>query len=148
MKYNRTNHFKFSPGATNDDRIAESHGGLLGVEIVGTEKLDGENNGMIKAGVYARSHAAFTTSPWSEEIRKLHAQIGRFIPEDVFLFGEGMAGVHSIEYTNLKSYYYLFGIKENDKWYSWKDVEEYAFLLDIPTVPVLFRGVVNTDKEL
>ena len=147
-KYNRTYHFKFSPGATNDDRIAESVGGLIGVPIILSEKLDGENNGMTNKGVYARSHAAFTVSQWSEEVRMIQSMIGRYIPEDVFLFGEGMAGIHSIEYTNLQSYFYLFGIREENRWFSWDEIEEYAYLLDIPTVPVLFKGIVNSENEL
>jgi hypothetical protein len=88
-KYNRTYHFPFSPGATNDDRIAETMSNLIGQEIVITEKLDGENCGMTDGGVYARSHAAYTTSPWSKEVRNLH----KLVVEDelgdgVYLFGE------------------------------------------------------------
>lgn len=148
MKYNRTYHFPFSPGVSNDDRIAETLEHLIGREIVITEKLDGENNGMTKGGVYARSHAAYTISPWSLEVRILHSLIGKDIPEDVYIFGEGMAGIHSIEYTNLTSYFYIFGIREGTRWYSWEEIEEYAFLLDVPTVPVLFKGIVNSEKEL
>jgi hypothetical protein len=148
MKYNRTYHFPFSPGATNDDRIADSVDMLIGVPIVGTEKMDGENTDEMKDGVYARSHAAFTTSPWSRAVRELHARIGHQIPEGVHMFGENMEGVHSIEYERLESYFYLFGVRDNMRWLSWTEVEEYAFLFDVPTVPVLFKGVVNSRKEL
>lgn len=147
-KYNRTYHFPFSPGATNDDRIADSMSNLIGQEIVISEKIDGENTGMTCGGVYARSHAAFTTSAWSREVRQIHDRIKFDIPEDVFIFGENMEGIHSIEYTNLKSYFYIFGIRNNNIWIPWKDVEDWAFLLDLPTVPVLFKGVFNSEKEL
>lgn len=60
-KYNRTYHLPFSPGSTNDDRISKSVDSLLNKDIIITEKIDGENCGMTKDGVYARSHAAFTT---------------------------------------------------------------------------------------
>lgn len=147
-KYNRTYHFPFSPGSTSDDKISKSFESLIGVPIVITEKLDGENNAMTNIGVYARSHATFTTSPWSEEVRKIHSQIGRYIPNNVFLFGEGMGGIHSIEYKNLESFYYLFGVRENETWLSWDEVKEYSYLLDIPTVPILFEGEVKNEKEL
>ncbi len=156
-KYPRTYHLPWSPGTTSDDRIAKSVDTLLGVDLVITEKLDGENCGMDRGGVYARSHAAYTTSAWSREVRALNARIGRDIPEDEMLFGENMEGIHSIEYSELTSYYYLFGIRkkltfqngeERGIWFPWKAVEEYAFLLDIPTVPVLFKGTVTSEKEL
>jgi len=147
-KYPRTYHFSFSPGATNDDRIADDMSNLIGKDIVISEKLDGENTGMTKGGVYARSHSAYTTSAWSREVRQIHDRIKFDIPEDVFIFGENMEGIHSIEYSNLTSYFYIFGIRDNNIWIPWKDVEDLAYLLDIPTVPVLFKGVVNSEKEL
>lgn len=51
-KYNRTYHLPWSPGTTSDDRISKSVDSLLNYEIVITEKLDGENCGMIDSGVY------------------------------------------------------------------------------------------------
>lgn len=148
-KYNRTYHLPWSPGSTNDDRISDNVESLLGTEIVITEKLDGENCGMTDEGVYARSHATFTTSAWSREVRQLHKlSVEDELGDGVFLFGENMEGIHSIEYTNLTSYFYIFGIRDNDIWIPWEKVEEYSYLLDIPTVPVLFKGIVNTAKEL
>jgi hypothetical protein len=148
-KYGRTYHLPYSPGSTNDDRISDNVESLLCTEIVNTEKLDGENCGMTDEGVYARSHATFTTSAWSREVRQLHKlSVEDELGEGVFLFGENMEGIHSIEYTNLTSYFYIFGIRDNDIWIPWEKVEEYSYLLDIPTVPVLFKGVVNSAKEL
>jgi hypothetical protein len=148
-KYNRTYHLPWSPGSTNDDRISDNVESLLGIEIVITEKLDGENCGMTDEGVYARSHSTFTTSPWSREVRQLHKlSVEDELGDGVFLFGENMEGIHSIEYTNLESYFYIFGVRDNEIWIPWEQVEEYSYLLDIPTVPVLFKGVVNSTKEL
>jgi hypothetical protein len=148
-KYNRTYHLPWSPGATNDDRISSDVSSLIGIDIVITEKLDGENCGMTDDGVYARSHAAFTTSPWSREVRNLHKiSIEGQLGDGVYLFGENMEGIHSIEYTNLSSYFYLFGVRDNNIWVPWTKVEEYSYLLDIQTVPVLFKGVISSEKEL
>jgi hypothetical protein len=148
-KYNRTYHLFFSPGATSDDRISKDVSSLIGVDIVITEKLDGENCGMTNDGVYARSHAAFTTSAWSREVRQLHElKIKGQLEDNVYIFGENMEGIHSIEYKNLKSYFYIFGVRDNNIWIPWESVEEYSYLLDIPTVPVLFKGKVHSEKEL
>lgn len=149
MKYPRTYHLSNSPGTTNDDRIAKSIDHLINTPIVITEKMDGENAAITHNGVYARSHAEFTTSPWSLKVRQLHSIIGQSLPEmDYFLFGENMQGIHSIEYTKLTSPFYLFAIREKMKWSSWQEVEDTAFLLDIPHVPVLFKGIVNDKTEL
>ena len=147
-KYNRTYHLPFSPGTTSDDRLSKTVYSILAIEVVISEKLDGENCGMTKDGVYARSHATFTTSPWSKEVRQLHSILKHDLSDDVFLFGENMEGIHSIEYTDLTSYFYLFGVRDNYNWVSWDEVEEYSYILDVPTAPVLFRGVINTYYEL
>ena len=67
MKYPRTYHLPFSPGATKDDKRLSgdwfSH--YKGKEVVITEKLDGENSCITRYDVFARSHGAPTRSPWS-----------------------------------------------------------------------------------
>lgn len=148
-KYKRTYHLSWSPGATSDDKISKDMSNIIGKEIVITEKLDGENCGMTNDGVYARSHATFTTSPWSVEVRRLHDnKVRGHLEDDLFLFGENMEGIHSIEYSKLESFFYLFGVRHNGIYTSWDSVLEYSYLLDIPTVPVLFRGILNSISEI
>lgn len=148
-KYPRTYHLSYSPGATSDDRIAKSHDNLIGEEIVITEKLDGSNTAMTDGGVYGRSHAEYTQNPWDREVRNLHKLVFEDeLGDGVYIFGENMEGIHSIEYTNLTSYFYIFGIRDNEIWTPWSNVEEWAEIFDVPTVPVLFKGVVNSEEEL
>ena len=147
-KYPKTLHLPWSKGLQNDDRMSKDISALIGVPIVITEKCDGENNSFTNKGVYARSHVDFTISPWSVKVRELHSVIKHSISEDLYIFGESMSAIHSIEYTNLNSHFYIFGARYQGVWSSWSEVEDYAFLLDLPTVPVLFRGVVNSEKEL
>lgn len=42
----------------------------------------------------------------------------------------------------------MFGARYKGIWSSWQEIEEYAYLLDLPTVPVLFKGIVNTNLQL
>lgn len=148
-KYPRTYHLPWSEGATNDDRISHSIDSFLNTDIIITEKLDGENCGMTNNGVYARSHTVFTTSPWSVEVRNIHNMyIRNNLTDGFFIFGENMEGIHSIEYTNLTSYFYIFAIRDNNIWLSWDDVEFYSKLLNLPTVPVLFKGSVDSEEKL
>jgi hypothetical protein len=121
---------------------------LIGIDIVITEKLDGSNSSITNKGVYARSHSDFSKNPWDKQMWNIWERIKNDLSDGVYLFGENMEGIHSIEYTNLDSYFYIFGVRDNNIFISWDEVEEYSYLLDIPTVPVLFRGVINSEKEL
>ena len=147
-KYRRTMHFQFSPGTTSDDRITDDHSFLENTDIVMTEKLDGQNNSICKYGVYARSHGAFSHLPWDEQIWNIHAKIKDLLDDDLYLFGENMYAIHSIEYLELKSYYYLFAVRKGNEWLSWDDVEFYADLFELPTVPLLFKGKTDNVKKL
>jgi hypothetical protein len=147
-KYPRTYHLPWSPGTTSDDRISKSVESLIKKEIVITEKLDGSNTSITKSGVYGRSHADFTRNPWDVKSWEIWNLIKNDLSDGVYLFGEGMYGIHSIEYTNLTSYFYIFGVRDNNIWVSWDAVEEYSYLLDLPTAPVLFKGKVESEKEL
>lgn len=147
-KYPRTLHIPWSKSISSDDRVSKNVDNLLNTEIIITEKLDGSNTSITKKGVYGRSHADFTRNPWDIKSWEIWQRVKKDLSEDLFLFGEGMYGIHSIEYTNLTSYFYIFGIRDNNIWIPWEKVEEYSYLLDIPTVPVLFKGVINSEKEL
>ena len=54
---------------------------------------------------------------------------------DLELFGENMYGIHSIAYSQLESYFYLFAVRRGGHWLSWEEVKFYAQLFDFPTVP-------------
>lgn len=144
-KYPRTYHFPFSPGTSSDDRIASDWAGILPHELVMTEKLDGENTCLKADGVFARSHAAPTTSPWTVKMRELWDRHKHSLG-DLEVFGENLYAIHSIEYQRLESYLYLFGIRQGEVWLGWDEVEFYAGLLELPTVPVVMRGIFTKSQ--
>lgn len=135
-KYGRTYHYPFSPGTTNDDRIQEDYWQYLQhmEQVVHTEKLDGENNCLSRWGVFARSHAAPTVSPWTESIRRYWALIKNELGA-LEVFVENLYAVHSIEYKKLEHHFYVFAVRENDQWLSWEETKFYAAMLDLPVVP-------------
>jgi hypothetical protein len=145
-KYGRTYHFPFSPGTTSDDRIQHDYWRYLSAipQLVHTEKLDGENNCLSKYGVFARSHVAPTTSPWTESLRRYWQLIKRDLG-DLEIFLENLYAIHSIAYKNLDHHFYVFAVREHGRWLSWEETRFYAAMLDLPTVPEV--SVFNTPVD-
>lgn len=146
-KYGRTYHFPFSPGTTSDDRINYSYwDDIKEIQtIVHTEKLDGENNCLNQYGVFARSHAAPTTSPWTSSLRERWAMLKNDLG-DIELFGENLYAIHSIEYRKIEQHYYVFGVRILDTWLSWEEVKFYAAMFDFLTVPELQTVVPHEES--
>lgn len=138
-KYPRTFHFPFSEGAINDDRIQGEWQDLLQHELVLTEKLDGENSCIKANGVYARSHGAVNRNPWARPVWDIWERVGDTLGE-LHVFGENLYAVHSLAYSDLEHYFYVFAVRDGETWLSWDEVLEYAHILDLPVVPVLRRG--------
>lgn len=143
-KYGRTYHYPFSPGTTSDDRINHNYREDIQriATLVHTEKLDGENNCLSRHGVFARSHAAPTTSPWTRELRERWELMKNDLG-DIEIFGENLYAVHSIEYRKLETHFYVFAVRQLDKWLSWEEVKFYAALFDFPTAPQLKTEAVK-----
>lgn len=145
-KYGRTYHYPFSPGTTSDDRINHRYWADASQmeTIVHTEKLDGENNCLSRYGVFARSHAAPTTSPWTRSIRERWDLIKNDLG-DLEIFGENLYATHSIEYRKLEHHYYVFAVRIQDAWLGWEEVKFHASMFDFPVVPELKK--VNPSDE-
>lgn len=136
-KYGRSLHAQISLGTTSDDRLMPN--GYVKAfadmeELVFTEKLDGQNNCFNKYGVFARSHTSPSVHPWDKPLRERWDLIKHDLKE-LEIFGENVYGVHSIGYKRLESYFYVFAVREGDRWLSWEEVKFYAAMLDFPTVP-------------
>lgn len=136
-KYGRTYHYPFSPGTTSDDRINADYWDDLSriATVIHTEKLDGENNCLSQHGVFARSHAVPTVSPWTRTLRErwnlLKQDLG-----DYELFGENLYAIHSIAYPKIEEHFFVFGVREHDQWLCWEETQFIAAAFDLPVVPV------------
>ena len=153
-KYPRTYHLPFSPGTTSDDKKLGSDWfkDYEGKEVIISEKCDGENLSMNVQGAFARSHGAPTEHPWSRNIwakpEGLYWRIKPLLGETEMVYGENMYGIHSIEYDKLPAYWFMFAANDGERWYSWDEVEEMAKILEVPTVPVLWRGIAESEKQI
>ena len=144
-KYPRTPHLPFSLGRTNDDKVLTSTDHFLGKEVVVTEKMDGENTTMYRDGFHARSLDS-RHHPSRDWLAKFHAGICFDIPEDIRICGENVYAKHSVEYSDLPSYFLGFSVWEQNRALSWDDTKEYFDLLRITPVRELYRGPFNVPR--
>lgn len=140
IKYPRTMHLPWSEKMTKDDRLLKDVDHFIGKEVVVTLKMDGENTSMYRDHIHARSLDS-GTHPSRKWVKGLWGRMSYEIPEGWRICGENMFAVHTISYTNLASYFYVFSIwDENNNCLSWDETLEYAELLGLQTVPVIYRG--------
>lgn len=153
MKYPRTYHLPWSPGTTSDDKKLSGDWFSIykGKEIVITEKCDGENLAINRYDCFARSHSSPTRTPWSRNIWDKDGilwKVKNLISENETVYGENLYGEHSIHYDRLTSYWHIFAVNDGKVWYSWDDVVLTAEFLGQPTVPVLWRGIIESEEQL
>ena len=147
VKYPRTYHLPWSPGVSSDDRKWEPSTldfyNQTKPEVVVTVKMDGENTTMYRDGLHARSldYDPHESRNW---IKAIHSRLAHDIPEGWRVCGENLYAKHSILYTALPGYFLVFGIwNRANLCLSWDQTVEWAALLELPTVPVLYRGPWN-----
>lgn len=107
-KYGRTFHLPQSPSATSDDKIMSSVDKLASAdEVVFTEKVDGENTTIHSQGCHPRSIDAryHASRDW---MKAFAAGIAPQLAEDERIVGEYLFARHSIEYSELPTYFLGF----------------------------------------
>lgn len=140
LKYPRTPHLPWSPGAAQDDAVWSHTQGFAGHEVVVTEKLDGENTTLYRTGLHARSLDS-RPHPSRDWVKGLQGRVGYLIPEGWRVCGENLFARHSLAYADLEGYFYLFSVwDETNSCLNWDDTLAWADLLDVPTPRQLARG--------
>jgi hypothetical protein len=158
--YPRTFHLPDSLGVPSADRVQHDLSWLDG-ELVVTEKLDGGNLTFTRDAMYARSPGSGSgagsgavdgdadgTPPWDMPAKALWAMTAYRIPDGWRVCGESMWARRSIAYPDLPGVFLVFGIwDETDTLLGWDDTVEWAVRLELPTVPVLYRGGSLTEAR-
>jgi len=139
IKYPRTYHVPWSECKSSDDKIQYDLSNFEGKEIIITEKMDGENNTMMRDSYYARSLDS-NNHPSRNFVKGIWGNLKHDIPENFRICGENLYAQHSLRYEELKSYFMVFSIWNNETCLSWKETLEYCELLNLETVPVLYCG--------
>jgi hypothetical protein len=123
---------------------------FLNTEIVITEKLDGSNICLTNDSVFSRSHSSPATHKSFDPLKKMHSYMRYEIPDGISIFGEWCYALHSIEYRMLQNYLNIFGVRDDNtgEWVDWDEVELWAEMLGVVTVPVILRGVISNKDDL
>lgn len=145
FKYPRTFHLPWSEGCNSDDKKLSSVDHFYGKEIIMTEKRDGENSNLMRECIYARSLDS-VNHPSRHQLKRLWGAIRFDIPEDWRICGENLYAKHSLHYNDLKSYFEVFSIwNENNICLSFDETLEWCHLLGLVHVPILWRGIFDED---
>jgi len=121
--------------------------------LVMTIKMDGSNVCLSHDLVAARNGSTATHPSFSLLKERWNNIYKALIPPHIQLFGEWLFAQHSIVYDAtlpLSNYFQLFSVYDQDKemFLGWNNVCQWARLLNVPTVPVLFEGVFHNEGML
>jgi hypothetical protein len=113
-----------------------------GKRVICTLKMDGENTTMYNDYIHARSlnSGSHPTRNW---VKGYWSQISYMIDENMRVCGENLYAVHSIEYSELTSYFMSFSIWMDNTCLSWDESLEYFQILGMDVVPVFYDGVYD-----
>lgn len=142
VKYHRTPHLPWSPGATDDDIRLNTASNFAGRHVMVTEKRDGECTTLYQDGyIHARSIDG-TGKPYQSWVANMWQAKRWEFPEQWRICGENLYARHSIAYDSLPSYFEAFSMwdQHNVSLHSMSCVT-WCDLLGIQHVPILFDGV-------
>ena len=143
-KYFKTFHLPFTMSSTADDKILshlETQKWFYPMEdAYASLKMDGECTTIGRGYSHARS--LDSKDHWSRHhIKQLAASLYKDIQPGWRICGENMLAVHSIKYTNLESFFYVFSIwDETNTRLSLDDMIEYCDYTNLKIAPILERG--------
>ena len=143
VKYGRTFHAPWSPGCKGDDKMHRTMEHYHGKWVWAGEKKDGENTNMYTDHFHARSIDSrhHESRDWC---KALWGRIRYDIPKGWRICGENLYATHSIHYTNLKSFFYVFSIwDENNRRLDLDDQLEWCQILGLEHVPIVYRGLYD-----
>ena len=143
-KYFKTYHFPWTQASTKDDKILtlkEVERDFYPMEdAYASIKYDGECTTIGRGYSHARS--LDSKDHWSRKhIKQLSDVLHKDIEPGWRICGENMLATHSIRYTNLESFFYVFSVwDETNTRLSLDEMTEYCDFLGLTMAKVLKRG--------
>jgi hypothetical protein len=147
VKYPRTFHLPWSPGATKDDRILSNTDHFNNKLVSVSFKMDGECSTLTREKVYARSVDSID-HPSRHWLKSLHAGIKYNIQPGWRICGENLFAVHSIKYHNLASYFMVFSVWDDRNYaLSLESTLDFCASLYLHYVPIIWEDYWAGDME-
>lgn len=144
IKYPRTYHLPWS-NLLKDDRMLKDDSHFIAKRVICSLKCDGENTNIYNDYIHARSLDS-KSHPTRNWVKGLWSQISYLLDDNMRICGENLYAVHSIKYENLKSYFMMFSMWIENRCLSWDETVEYAKILGLETVDVIYDGIYDKDK--
>lgn len=145
IKYPRTYHLPWSPGATDDDKILTDVSVFNGKRVIISKKMDGECTSMYSDNIHARSldSRGGIDRDW---VKQFWATVAHNIPKNWRICGENLWATHSIQYTDLPSFFMGFSVwNEENTCLDWDTTVIYLNTWGIEPVPVMYDIIWNED---
>lgn len=143
-KYFKTFHLPLTMASTNDDKIltqkeVEAYFYPM-QDAYASIKYDGECTTIGRGFSHARS--LDSKDHWSRHhIKQLAANLYKDIEPGWRICGENLLAAHSIHYTDLESFFYVFSVwDQNNERLSLDEMNEYCDFLGLTTARVIKRG--------
>lgn len=144
VKYPRTPHLPWSR-PTSDDKKLWDDTQFHGKEVVVTLKMDGENTSMYEDRYHARSLDS-NNHYTHNYVKGIWGRIKHEL-RDLRVCGENLWAEHTIKYNDLEDYFYVFSIWDtnSNECFDWDTTEDMCEYLGLHMVPVIYRGIYNSD---
>lgn len=147
-KYSRTYHLPYSLSRTEDDKTMKDDSVFHNKEVVVSIKGDGENTNIYGDGyTHARSLDS-ASHPSRDWLKAWISQWAYKLDKDLRVCGENMYALHSIHYQHLKSYFYGFGLYQDDYCFDIDTTLDLFNDLGIRHAPIIYRGIYDKEKIL
>lgn len=143
LKYPRTFHLPWSPGATSDDKTLDDVSHFRFREVIVSEKMDGENTSCYSDGyTHARSIDS-VNHPSRNWVKRFWAERYFKLPHGYRVCGENVYAEHSVGYDSLPSYFLGFSVWDDELCLSWDDTLLWFSELGITPVREIYRGIFD-----
>ena len=143
VKYPRTYHVHWSKMG-KDDRQLLNDDCFQSKRVIVTLKMDGENTSLYKDYIHARSLDS-NLHPTRDWVKGLWSKMSYLLDDNMRVCGENLYALHSVKYTDLPSYFMVFSIWTDNQCMAWDETVEYAKVLGLEMVPVIYDGPYSKD---